>query len=283
MLGASIIVFREVLEAALIITIILAATRGVKFREHWVSGGIIAGLTGAVVVAMLAEKISSLMDGVGQEVFNASVLMAAVLMLAWHNIWMASHGRELAQQMKAVGQHVSEGNLPMFALASAISLAVLREGAEVVLFLNGMSMSGSSFNDLFSGTALGIVGGALIGVTMYFGLLRVPLKHFFKVTGWMILLLASGLAASAAGFLEQAGVLPVIKPVVWDTSALLSDQSIIGQLAHTLIGYQARPSGIALTAWIITFCSILFLMKIFNNNQTRQKRVEITSAVSEAS
>lgn len=282
MLGSSIIVFREVLEAALIVTIILAVTRGVKFRGQWVSGGVVAGLTGAVIVAMFAGTISSMMDGVGQEIFNASVLFAAVLMLAWHNIWMASHGRELAQQMKAVGQKVSDGSLPMFALASAISLAVLREGSEVVLFLNGMAMAGSSSQDLYGGTMLGVFGGVLIGLTMYFGLLKIPMKHFFKVTGWMILLLASGLAASAAGYLEQAGILPIIASQVWDTSNILSEQSIIGQLAHTLIGYQAQPSGIALAAWIITFCSILFLMKLFNSEKPRPQHTNLSAAVSES-
>jgi len=280
-LGSSIIVFREVLEAALIVTIILAVTRGVKFRAQWISAGIASGIAGAIVVAMFAGTIASLMDGVGHEIFNASVLLAAVLMLAWHNVWMSSHGRELANQMKAVGQKVSDGDLHMFALASAVGLAVLREGSEVVLFLNSMFMAGSSSQDLIGGTALGISGGVLIGLTMYFGLVAIPLKHFFKVTGWLILLLASGLAASAAGFLEQAGFLPVVSSQVWDTSTILSEQSIIGQLAHTLIGYQAQPTGIALIAWIITFCTILFLMKYFNKEGPRPQPNNLSAAVTE--
>ena len=261
MFGSSIVVFREVLEAALIITIILAATRGVHYRGLWVSTGVITGIAGAIVVASFTEGISGMMEGVGQEIFNAGILLAAVLMLAWHNIWMSAHGKQLAAQMKAVGQGVSNGDLPMFTLALAIALAVLREGAEVVLFLNGMAMSGESATSLGSGAALGIAGGTAVGIAMYFGLLRIPLRHFFQVTGWMILLLAAGLAASAAGYLEQAGILPAIKPVLWDSSWLLSEQSLAGQLAHTLVGYQSRPSGIALLFWLTTFSTILLLMK----------------------
>ena len=272
MIGSSIIVFREVLEAALIITIIMAATRGVRSRGYWVSAGLVSGIAGAFVVAMFAESISNMMEGVGQEMFNAGVLFAAVLMLAWHNIWMSAHGKALAAQMKAVGQHVSNGDLPMFALASAITLAVLREGSEIVLFMSGMVMSGNSTGELLAGGALGVAGGVLIGIAMYFGLLRIPLRHFFSVTSWMILLLASGLAASAAGFLEQAGILPVITPVVWDSSQLLSEQSIAGQLMHTLIGYQDRPSGIALLAWVTTFSTILVLMKVVNQNNDKVKK-----------
>jgi len=269
MFGSSIIVFREVLEAALIITIILAATRGVHYRGLWVGAGVAAGLVGAVLVAYFAEAISSMMEGVGQEIFNASVLLAAVLMLAWHNIWMAAHGRQLASQMKAVGQGVSDGELPMFALALAVTLAVLREGSEVVLFLNGMAMGGEPMANLFTGGALGVAGGLVIGVAMYLGLLRIPLRHFFQATGWMILLLAAGLAATAAGFLEQAGILPAIKPVLWDSNWLLSEQSLAGQLAHTLIGYQARPSGIALVAWVSTFSIILLLMRTVGQSSQR--------------
>lgn len=278
MLGSSIIVFREVLEAALIITIILAATRGVRLRGYWVSAGVASGIIGALLVAMFAETISAMMEGVGQEIFNAGVLLAAVLMLAWHNIWMSAHGKALAAQMKAVGQHVSNGDLPMFALALAITLAVLREGSEIVLFMSGMIMGGSSTSQLLFGGALGVAGGVLIGAAMYFGLLRIPLRHFFAVTSWMILLLAAGLAATAAGFLEQAGILPAIKQVVWDSSNLLSEQSLIGQLAHTLVGYQARPSGIALLAWLMTFVTIFIFMKVVNHNQNQAENKPVSTA-----
>lgn len=88
----------------------------------------------------------------------------------------------------------------------------------------------------------------------------------------MILLLASGLAATATGFLEQAGMLPAIKLVVWDSSQLLSTQSITGQLAHTLVGYQARPCGIALLAWVTTFLTILSLMKIVHQSTNRSQQ-----------
>ncbi|MDH5610992.1 MAG: FTR1 family protein [Gammaproteobacteria bacterium] len=279
MFGSSIIVFREVLEAALIITIILAVTRGVLNRGLWVITGVITGIAGAILVATFAEGISNMMEGVGQEIFNAGVLLTAVLMLAWHNIWMAAHGKQLVQQMKAVGQGVSNGDLPMVTLAIAIALAVLREGAEVVLFLNGMAMSGEPAANLVSGGVLGIAGGTAVGVAMYFGLLRIPLRHFFQVTGWMILLLAAGLAASAAGFLEQAGLLPALKPVLWDSNWLLSEQSLAGQLAHTLIGYQARPSGIALAAWLLTFSTILLLMKTVGKPpQQKNRQVSVTDA-----
>ena len=144
MLGALIIVFREVIEAGLIVGIVMAATRGVPDRSRWIMIGIGAGVLGAAIVAMFAGVISEAFQGAGQELFNASVLGVAVIMLMWHNAWMARHGREIADEMRRVGTAVSEGAKPLTALAIVVGLAVLREGSEVVLFLYGIMASGTS-------------------------------------------------------------------------------------------------------------------------------------------
>jgi len=102
-LGALVIVFREVLEAGLIIGIVLAATRGAPGRERWIALGVFAGVVGAGVVALFAQSISEAFEGFGQELLNATVLGVAVVMLMWHNAWMARHGREMAAEMKAIG------------------------------------------------------------------------------------------------------------------------------------------------------------------------------------
>ena len=117
MLGALIIVFREVLEAGLIVGIVMAATRGVIGRDRWIVMGMSAGVLGAAVVAMFAGMISEAFQGSGQELFNASVLGAAVVMLMWHNAWMARHGREIADEMRRIGTQVSTGAKPLTALA----------------------------------------------------------------------------------------------------------------------------------------------------------------------
>ena len=100
MLGALIIVFREVLEAGLIVGIVMAATRGVSGRGRWIVIGIGTGVLGAAVVAAFAGAISQAFQGAGQELFNAGVLLTAVVMLMWHNAWMARHGREIAAEMR---------------------------------------------------------------------------------------------------------------------------------------------------------------------------------------
>src|SRR5690349_21730539 len=158
MLGSALIVFREVLEAALVIGIACAATRGVPARNRWVAGGIAAGIAGACLVALFAEGIAGWAEGMGQEIFNAGVLLLAVGMLGWHNVWMARHGREMAQQMSALGASVQSGTRPLYALGAVIALAVLREGSEVVLFLYGIAAGGSSGAGMVAGGAIGLVG-----------------------------------------------------------------------------------------------------------------------------
>jgi high-affinity iron transporter len=262
MLGALVIVFREVIEAGLIIGIVLAATRGVVGRGRWINIGIVAGVLGATVVAAFAGAISEAFQGSGQELFNASVLAIAVAMLMWHNAWMARHGREIAAQMREVGTAVSEGAKPLTALAIVIGLAVLREGSEVVLFLYGIMASGTSGSALLVGGLLGIVAGAAFTGFTYFGLLAIPTRYIFSVTGWLIALLAAGMAAQSVQYLNNGGLFVVLDRTVWDTSWILSEGSIFGRLLHTLIGYTERPTELQLVVYIGTLLAMYVLMRI---------------------
>jgi len=258
MLGALVIVFREVIEAGLIVGIVMAATRGVGGRGRWVSIGVAAGVIGAALVAMFAGAISQAFEGSGQELFNASILGIAVVMLMWHNAWMARHGREIADEMRRVGHEVSDGAKPLTALAIVVGLAVLREGSEVVLFLYGIFASGTDGMSLLAGGVLGVIAGAAFTALTYFGLVAIPSRYIFQVTSWLIALLAAGLAAQSVQFLNNAGIAVVLDKTMWDTSWILSEGSIVGRLLHTLIGYTERPTELQLVVYI----AILFLMAL---------------------
>ena len=272
MLGSGVIVFREVLEASLIIAVVLGASRGVAQRGRWVAGGIGLGILGACIVAAFAERITNAFEGSGQELLNAGILLAAVVMLAWHNIWMSTHGAKLAMEMRRLGHDVSVGTKPLSAMLAVTSLAVLREGSETVLFLYGLLAGGTGRLALVGGGALGLIAGVLLGILLYQGLVRIPLRRFFTVTGWIVLLLASGLSASAADYLAQVGLIPVLSPQIWDTSRLLDQGSLVGQTLHVLVGYQDRPSGIGLLFYIVTLLTILALMRLFGARQRTRTR-----------
>jgi high-affinity iron transporter len=262
MLGALIIVFREVLEAGLIVSIVLAATRGVAGRGRFVAAGIGAGVVGAALVAAFAGAISNAFAGTGQELLNAAILATAVVMLMWHNAWMARHGRELAASMRAVGAAVSAGERPLWALAVVVGLAVLREGSEVVLFLYGVLAAGTSGSAIFVGGLLGVAAGAIFTALTYAGLLAIPARRIFVVMSMMITLLAAGLATQAAQFLAAAGVVEVLSGQVWDTSAWLSEDSMVGKLLHTLIGYTQQPSELQLLVYVGVIVAMVVLMRI---------------------
>lgn len=280
MLGPAVIVFREVLEAALIIAIVLGASRGVAHRGRWVTGGITAGVLGACAVAVFASAIANAVEGRGQELLNAGILLVAVAMLGWHNVWMSSHGRKLAGEMKRLGQDVSVGVKPLSAMLAVTALAVLREGSETVLFLYGLAASGSGSTALVPGGLLGLAGGVIIGWLLYRGLLHIPLRHFFSVTGWIVLLLAAGLAANAANYLSQAGLLPALYPQLWDTSAVLSEKSLVGQFFHVLVGYNDRPSGMQMLFYLGTLITIATLMRVFGGNKRTGAAYKAAGSVS---
>jgi high-affinity iron transporter len=264
-LAALLIVFREVFEAGLIVGIIMAVTAGVPGRGLWVSAGVAAGVIGACVVALFTGGLSQLFGGSGQEVFNAGILSFAVIMLTWHNVWMARHGRELAAELKAAGEAVVAGSKSLAALAVVVAIAVLREGSEVVLFLYGVAAAqgGASWGMAFGG-CIGLVLGSLVCLATYLGLVTIPTRYLFGVTSTLIAFLAAGLAAQAIAFLQQAAIVTSLDETVWDTSWLLSDSSLLGRALHTLIGYVDQPTAMQLIVYAATLATIVVLMKLFS-------------------
>ena len=270
MLASLLIVFREVIEAGLIVGIVLAATKGVAGRGWWVSAGVAGGVIGAAFVAAFASQIAGLFQGSGQEIFDAAILLFAVVMLTWHNVWMAGHGRAMAREMKQMGAQVSTGERPMTALAIVVGIAVLREGSEVVLFLYGIaSQGGTSSAGMLIGGSLGVLAGAAVTALMYFGLLAIPAHRLFTVTAGLITLLAAGMAAQAILFLQQGGYLEFLTRTVWDTSWILPQDSVPGRLLHTLIGYSDTPNGAQLLAYAATVAVIVALTRIERARQPR--------------
>src|SRR3954453_3000430 len=264
MLAALIIVFREVFEAGLIIGIVLAVTRSVAGRNRWIGGGVLAGVLAACVVAIFAGAISHLFAGMGQELFNAAILCLAVVMLTWHNVWMARHGSELAGELRAAGQAVVDGQKSLLALAIVVGVAVLREGSEVVLFLYGVlaTETDSSLSVAFGGL-LGLMLGGAVCLLTYLGLLRIPARALFATTTVLIALLAAGMAAQAAAFLERANWLTALDNVVWDSGWLLSDSSLPGRALHTLIGYTDQPTAMQLVVYMAILLITFALMRLY--------------------
>jgi high-affinity iron transporter len=280
MLVSLIIVFREAMEAGLIVGIVLAATQGIVGRGRWIAGGLAAGVAGASVVAAFAAALSDAFEGAGQEVFTASILCFAVLMLSWHILWMSHHAKAMAAEFRQVGQAVRLGQRSLAALGIVVAVAVLREGAEVVLFLYGViAGSNTTAASLASGAAAGLALAALLSWLLYRGLVAIPVHRLFRVTNALIALLAAGMAGQAVAALHSVDLLPGWGEQLWDTSAMLADDSIAGKAMHALIGYSARPSGIQFAAWLGTLLLLAFFSQAIGRRRSLASKAAVAVAV----
>ncbi len=257
MLKIAIIVFREILEIAIVISILVVATQNIKGRNKWIFAGIGLGILGSIILAFFTDSISSSLEGIGQEVFNAVVLLASSLMIAWTVIWMTRYGKKMSANLKKLGKDVADGHESLFALMPVVALTVLREGAEIVLFSYGSFVSGDNVNDLIVGAITGLSCGLIVGFAIYYGLIKVLGKHFFSVTSWLLIFLAAGMISQAIGFLSNAGLIPEIIYPIWDSSFLVSEQGILGKVLHALFGYISKPSLSQLIGYLATVCVLV--------------------------
>jgi high-affinity iron transporter len=258
MFATALIVFRETLEAALFVGIIAAATKQLPLRGRWLAGGVATGVAGALLLAMTAEQISAWADGIGQDLVNISILAVALSMLVWHCVWVSTQGRQMALEARQLGASVQGGQRKPWALFGAVALAVLREGAETVLFVAGSLTGGGPIGtaSVLLACAIGLVAGAVVGAGLYAGLSRIPTQKLFAATNVLIALLAASIASQLARALTQAGLIERGTSPLWDSSNWLASDSAPGALLHALVGYDAQPSAVQLGSYVAVLSGI---------------------------
>ena len=261
MLSALIIVFREVLEMSIILGLLFAATKDVVGCKKWIVSGAGLGLLGAFVFALFMDEVENAMDGDGEFVFNAIVLSIASVLLAWTVVWMSKHGRDMSVRLKQAGVSVAEGELPMKSLLVLSMAAVMREGGEAVFFLFGAMQMETEASEMLTGGLIGLLAGITFGFALYQGLVRIPMKHVFNVMGTLLILLAAGMASQAASNLVLVDMLPSITDTLWDSSFILSDESLMGEILHVLMGYDSQPSGMQMIVFVLTLGIVTYLYR----------------------
>lgn len=253
MFATGLIVFRETLEAALFVGIVAAATHLVAHRTRWLALGAAVGVLGSLLMAAAMERISHWANGLGQDLVNVGILGLALLMLAWHTIWVSVHAQEMTQEARRVGQEVTQGAGTLWAVAVAVAMTVLREGAETVLFVAGLiTGSAESAGSMMIGASLGLVSGMVAGWLIYRGLGKMKPRRLFAITNTLILLLAGSLASQLAQTLQQADWLRWLSDNAWDSSSVLSNDSLLGMLLHGVAGYDASPSQLQVLFYVAT-------------------------------
>ena len=249
--GTGLIVFRETLEAALFVGIVAAATAHLAGRTRWLILGVITGVIGSVALAASMDVITAWAGGVGQDLLTVALLGMALMLLALHAIQAPSHARQARQEARRIGSSLDAGTASLFALTGAVALAVLREGAETVLFVGGaLSGSGVASGELILSVISGLALGAMAGALLCRGLGQISPKRLFTITSGLILLIAGGLASQLARTLNQANWLTVLGDKAWDLSDWLPNDSALGTLLHGLIGYDASPTEMQLLSYL---------------------------------
>ena len=176
--GPFLVIFREGFEIALILGIVLAATKELVGRKRAIAWGAALGIAGSCIIAFFADTITEAAEGTGQELMNAIILLLATAMIGWTVVWMKTHAKHMAQKIRHVSNGIREGDIPMFSLTIVIALAIFREGSEMVLFSFGFFAGGTSIASFIVGATGGAIVGITLGVLIYKGLLKISPKYF---------------------------------------------------------------------------------------------------------
>ena len=263
MLQIFIIVFREILEISIILSIILVGTKDLKNRNMWIVSGIALGVFGSILIALFTSVISNAFDGQGQEYFNAVIVSITCAFLVWTVVWTKRQGQLISKKIKDVSNEIHAGRSSFVSLMIIITATIFREGSEIVLFTYSSYASHKlPMVSIFSGCAAGFTLGAIIGYAIYHGVIRFAGKYIFQVTFLLLSLIAAGMAAQAVNFLNASGLVTMFSYPIWNSTALLSDASIVGQILNVLIGYNAQPTLLQLVAYVGTLMLIWTLTKL---------------------
>lgn len=231
LLNSVVIVLREVLEAALMMSVLLAGGRFLRLSHRWAIVALGFGLFGAVSYGYLQEPVSNLFEGVGQEVCNAMLQIATFVFLAVTVFAVSRRMKEPVRLARA---------LPIF-MATAVALAITREGAEILVYVSGFWAMNDYFSAVGVGSLIGACIGCSVGVLIYFLLLAQPAKRAMPICIFLLILIAAGMSSQATRLLIQADWL-TSAGALWNTSAILPEDSLVGQLLYALIGYEASPA-----------------------------------------
>ncbi len=267
MLAATVIVLREILEICLIVGVVSAALNNVKHKKKLLLAGIAGGVICSTVLALTLQSITNSFDGNGQEFLKIVILIASILCIGLTVLWINTQSKTLHKRLTDAHQKLIEDQINIIPIILVITLAISREGAELTLFLHGVSAAGTYRTDLILGVILGTFFGIGLGSLLYWRLLTISPKHFFKTINIMLILLAAGMASQLANYLSSADIIVGLSKTLWDSSWLINEESVIGKLLHGLVGYSSRPTELQLIFYSLTV--IIFSLALFRKKKKK--------------
>jgi high-affinity iron transporter len=250
MLAAALITFREGLEAALIVGIVLGYLKktGHMDRQQGVWWGVVVAVAASLAAALGLQAVGARFEGRAEEVFEGMTMLLAAGVLTWMVFWMQAQGRRIKGQLEEeVRQAVAaEQSWALFSLAF---LAVVREGIETVLFLSAAVFASSPVQTL-TGGLVGLAAAVVVGWLLFAASVRLDVRRFFRVTGVLLIVFAAGLVAHGVHEFQEAGLLPILTEHVWDINPILNEKSTLGSILTSLFGYNGNPSLIEVLSYV---------------------------------
>lgn len=256
MLPTYLLALREGLEAALIVGIVLGALRQMRRTDLRLAvwGGVLSAVLVSLVAAVVLTSLGLSLEDPAEAIFEGFTMLLAMAVLTWMIFWMNSQSRQLKSELEADVRQAAlvGGQRGLFMLAF---LAVVREGIELALFLTAATFASDAIQTL-TGTLLGLFTAILLGWSLFATSVKLDLRRFFQVTGFLLILFAAGMATHGVSELVEVGWLPALIEHVWDLSPLLSEEATLGQLLSALFGYSSSPSLMAILTYIGYFVAI---------------------------
>lgn len=268
MVPSFIITFREVLEAALIVGIILSflVRTGQSQYNSVVCIGVISGVVASIIAALLFTSLAGGFSGRAEEIFEGFAMLAGALLLTTMILWMMKQ-RHIAKELKQrVSTELNEAH--KFGLFSLVFIAILREGVETVIFLRAASLV--STNNNLIGALAGIVAAVFLGYAIFVGSMKINIKRFFTLTSFVLILFAAGLVAHGVHELQEATLIPTIIEHVWEINPpinpdgsypILHEKGHIGSIFTGLFGYNGNPSLLEVVSYLLYLCVVTLLWR----------------------
>ncbi len=264
MFKIALVVFRECLEISLLLGVILAVTKQIEKSRLYIIAGVMLGVVFASIFAFFTRKLSLSFDGIGDELFDSGIMILITILISWTIIWMQGYGIKVKQHINDLSVKIHEGNASYFMLVFLVATTILREGAEIIILVYSISSVETISSSIYlQGVIIGATSGFLLGLVIYFGLIKIAnQKYIFKISTVLLMLIAGGFAASAAGILTSSGLVMFLSDQLWDSSWLVADRSMIGKILNIVTGYIARPNGLQVLAYFTTILLINIFIQI---------------------
>jgi high-affinity iron transporter len=258
MVDAVLLVLREILEAALIISLMMALSHKLKINYSWFYLALAGGVIGSWALAQYAYDIAGLFDDIGQELLNAMLYLIVILSLISLSLLILSPVLLSVQGKMAHGIPALIGNRHYYLFnilfITIVSFSVMREGAEIWIYLSGFKQQP---NILYPALIGAVIGAGIVGALVYYLLVFIPVRFSLLLFLLIMTLLVGGLSMQIARQFMQAGLLESSSPL-WDTSFLVSEQSWLGELLYALLGYDAKPTKVQIVFYLLAIMPVLF-------------------------